>query len=75
MSKNYAKSLRAHSRLFKKACYGPNTLKTNTSYRYHKYCIFETIRQKRCLSEKEKTQVFKEAEEKAHKCGMAAKSL
>jgi len=65
MSKNYTKSLMGHSRLFKKACYGHNTLKTNTSYRYHTYCMFEMEQKLRCLTENEKSEAFKHAKEDA----------
>lgn len=66
MSKNYAKSLMAHNRLYKKALYGPDTLKSNISLYYHSNCMFAMEQKLRCLSEKEKSYCLKDAKEHAH---------
>jgi len=66
MSKNFAKSLIAHKRLFQKANYGPNTLKSNTSYCYHAYCISDMEKKNRCLTKKEKSENFKHAKSRAY---------
>lgn len=65
-SLKFIRSYNAHRRLFHKANYGPNTLKSNTSYCYHAYCISDMEKKNRCLTKEEKRQNYKHAKSRAY---------
>lgn len=66
MSSKFERSYAAHRRLFNKANYGPNTLKSNTSYCYHAYCINDMDKKKRVLTQVEKRENYKHAKSRAY---------
>ncbi len=63
---NFIRSYNAHRRLFNKANYGPNTLKSNISYCYHAYCISDMDKKNRVLSKTEKQELYKHAKSRAY---------
>ena len=64
-AKSWRRSEAAHIRLYEKANYAGDSVKSWTSYFYHGECVSALRKEKRPLSQTEKRRIFAESRERA----------